>query len=99
MECEKCKAGTMQPAKVFRLWGGFAAIGYVLIGASLVLLVFVVVLGVLLRGSQVGIGFPEAVLGLTLILSALLLIVIGLFLARRKMIWRCDQCGWFWERV
>ncbi len=57
MECEKCKAGTMEPAKVFRASGCLAAIGYALVIPSLLALAFaalVAILGLIVGAGTVG---------------------------------------------
>lgn len=99
--CEKCHAGSMEPARVGRFHGSIGCIGWiVLLGAVL----FTVVLAVALFSLMSEPDSPtrdEAVGGMILTMGPIGLIGIALggFLLQRRNIWRCPSCGYFFVRA
>lgn len=93
--CEKCKVGSMAPAAVQRAGGFLLALAVLvgLAGAFMVLTMFFAM------SHPPGSGRDGAV-GLALIFSVgLWVIAAGLLSASRRKVWRCDGCGYFYDRA
>ena len=105
MQCEKCGGAQTLPAKTFRFSGGLVAIGFVLVALSLTTLGIVpfLVPRVVAYGTATALARFNAVATMSQI--ALLVsigipgVVCGLWLIRRKKVWRCGGCGYGPDRV
>jgi hypothetical protein len=96
MRCDKCGKGSMASTNVARFRTGVAFVGAMIAALG-------VGLGAGLGGLIGFDGLAGLMQGLTFVLAILALaiacLVLGSFLLGRRRVWRCDACGYVFERA
>jgi hypothetical protein len=106
MKCQQCQ-GEMVKTKVRKFDGCFVGFGYLLAVPAVCVLGVVIITAVMAgTGGPVPAGRQATSPGLAMLvvtspftIPSFIALLLGNWLTGLKPIWRCQQCGFFFERV
>lgn len=97
--CDKCKIGTMEKKEIYRFSGCLIFLGYLLLITTILIILPIFYFSISSTDKYpiaAGFGFMFIVI---LFYAAIPILIVGLLLVLKRKVWKCNNCGYIFDRA